>query len=35
MGILYNQDKSFNERVRASLNDKFAQNAIKTAQNVF
>lgn len=35
MSILYNQEKTFQQRVRECLADNFAHEAIKTSQNVF
>ena len=35
MAILFNQDKSFKERVDIAVHNEFKQNAIRTAQNVF
>ncbi len=35
MGILYNEDKNLKTRINDALADTFAQDAIKTAQNVF
>ena len=34
MAILFNQDKSFKERVDIAVHNEFKQNAIRTAQNL-